>query len=510
MAALQTWALPQLSRLLPLDEDSLKQIIAYTDTLSKDVAAEHLKNMLGDSPQALEFITSFNSRRQKAPSEAAPPPSTASRSANASPAPGASEVPRARPRQQKKKPNIHSLPARQVEDRGNVAGAYVKRDEEDYMASSSRQKKQKEPPLANALALQERPDALQVPLPASTSASRNASPKPPPSAAGSLVSDALAPKSSRNSSRQASPAPAKAKVTIAGGQNMHGASNTLSDLDSAIRSLELQTNPTLSSSATSAEDLAKRRCNCMATRHPLLTIAPNCLNCGKIICVKEGLGPCTFCSTPLLSSQEISSMVRVLKDERGKERQAFNNAAHKRAEVSQKPRAFTGRDFLSSTSATPSLSASPLSSAPPSDSEGEVDATLSRAKEHRDKLLAFQAHNARRTRIHDEAADFDVPSSGTNMWASPAERAMQLKRQQKVLRELEWNARPEWEKRKVVASIDVVGGKIVRRMAEVERPAEEEDAEEDDAGMEEPPAAAADGEGVGRVARSVRTRCWEQ
>lgn len=253
---------------------------------------------------------------------------------------------------------------------------------------------------------------------------------------------------------------------------MHGAASTLSDLDSAIRSLELQTNPTLASQSQSPADLAKRRCNCMAARHPLLSIAPNCTSCGKIICVKEGLGPCTFCQTPLLSSSEIANMVRVLKDERGKEKMAANNASNRRAEVSQKPRAFSGRDFISSAAA--SASASPLSSAPPSDDEGGA----SKAKEHRDKLLAFQAQNARRTHIHDEAADFDIPTSGTNMWASPAERARQLKQQQKVMREMEWNARPEWEKRKVVASIDVAGGKIVRRMANVERPKSEDEDEE--------------------------------
>lgn len=56
------------------------------------------------------------------------------------------------------------------------------------------------------------------------------------------------------------------------------------------------------------------------------------------------------------------------------------------------------------------------------------------------------------------------------MWSSPMERAAQLKKQQKVLREQEWNARPEYEKRRVVVSVDLVGGKVVRRMGEVERP----------------------------------------
>lgn len=66
------------------------------------------------------------------------------------------------------------------------------------------------------------------------------------------------------------------------------------------------------------------------------------------------------------------------------------------------------------------------------------------------------------------------------MWASPTERARQLKRQQKVLREQEWNARPEWEKRRVVVSLDVVGGKAVRRMGEVERPMDEDVVEDED------------------------------
>jgi len=33
-------------------------------------------------------------------------------------------------------------------------------------------------------------------------------------------------------------------------------------------------------------------CNCMATKHSLIT---NCLNCGHIICSKEGTGPCCYC-----------------------------------------------------------------------------------------------------------------------------------------------------------------------------------------------------------------------
>src|SRR6202012_2793840 len=158
------------------------------------------------------------------------------------------------------------------------------------------------------------------------------------------------------------PAP-KTKVNISGGTAMHGASSTLSDLDSAIRSLEIQTNPSLSSSANTPAEEEKRKCNCMATRHPLLDIAPNCLNCGKIICVKQGFGPCTFCGSPLLSTDEIAKVLRVLKDERGEERMKANNASHKKADVSYgKSKALTGRDFLAQ--ASYSGRSSPLSSGP--------------------------------------------------------------------------------------------------------------------------------------------------
>ncbi len=423
--ALEQWALPQISHLIPLEEETLRQMIAYVETLSKDEAAEHLKNLLGDSPQALEFISAFNSRRG--------PSLSGSSTDHQSQSSGG--VPKAKPR--KKAPPIHKLPeVRRPENEGNTAGGYVKREEQDYMPSSSKAKKELTK-LASS--------------PQSTASSRNPSPKPPPSASGHLISDVK-----HNSSHDSQANKPKAKVTIQGGTSMHGQSSTLKDLDSAIRALEIQTNPNL---GPSSEDDSKRRCNCMATRHPLLTAAPNCLNCGKIVCVKEGLGPCTFCHKPLVSSSDIQSMIRVLREERGREKMSANNATHKRAEVSSSARPFSA------------ARASAQSATPTSGSDTEESEKLAAARQHRDKLLGFQAENARRTRIHDEVADFETPVSGQNMWASPRERALQLKRQQKVLREQEWSARPEYERRRVVVSVDLVGGKIVKRMADVERPA---------------------------------------
>jgi hypothetical protein len=281
---------------------------------------------------------------------------------------------------------------------------------------------------------------------------------------GTLVSDLGVPKLKPKSnpvSRTSTPGPsssrniatATTKVSITGGTPMHGSSTALADLDQAIRSLEITTNPSLASN--SASNLAARRCNCVATRHPLLEAAPNCLSCGKVICIKEGLGPCTFCGEPLLSSAEVQNMIRELRAERGREKQAMDREAHKRADATRPNRPFRR---------------------PGVDDKDDLTVAEAMALQHRDKLLGFQAQNARRTTVRDEAADFDVTDAGS-MWASAEERALALKRQQKLLREMEWNAKPEYEKRQQVVSIDLTGRKVFKKMAKVERPPSPEEEE---------------------------------
>lgn len=138
-------------------------------------------------------------------------------------------------------------------------------------------------------------------------------------------------------------------------------------------------------------------------------------------------------------------MIKELRAERGREKMAADREAHKKAEVAGTPRPF----------ALPRAE--------------EPNPAEARALAHRDKLLNFQAQNAQRTTIRDEAADFDVTLTGS-MWASPEERALALKRQQKLLREMEWNALPEYEKRTQVVSIDITGRKVFKKMAKIERP----------------------------------------
>ena len=205
-----SWAIAQIAQILPLDEQSLQEILDYTTTLSKDDSADHLRNLLGTSPKALDFISSFNARRET--------PSAQPRSAT----PEAAEACK-KPRK-KKQPLNRPFNPRQPEDYGNTGGGYQKKIDGDYMTGKQR----KEPALANALALSDKPDARQLPVP--TSAPGTSSPKKPPSAIGPLISDLPNVRSgSRTNSRTSSPAP-KTKVNVAGGAAMHGASSTLQDL----------------------------------------------------------------------------------------------------------------------------------------------------------------------------------------------------------------------------------------------------------------------------------------
>jgi len=152
-------------------------------------------------------------------------------------------------------------------------------------------------------------------------------------------------------------------------------------------------------------------------------------------------------------------MIDSLRQERGQERMAANNATHRRVNVS--------------TTSRPS--SNPPSTLNATASSSAADKALDLAKQHRDKLLAYQSQNAQRTQIIDEVADYETPTSGQSMWSSPVERAAQLKRQQKVLREQEWNAMPEYEKRRQVLSLDIVGGKVVKKMGQVDIQREEHD-----------------------------------
>ncbi|KGO68100.1 Zinc finger, C2HC5-type [Penicillium italicum] len=397
MADLSAWAAPRLSQLLPLDPESLSQVIDYAVSLSREACADHLKNLLGDSPAALEFISSFNSRRE--PQRPPQNPSTQSRDASRSSG-GAKKG--------KKKAPLHTAgPPRRPENYGDVGGGYKKAEEEDYMSSRKPAVPTTAPPPHGSSASSRTPS-----LPVSSL-------KPPPSASGPTISDMLPNVRSKvsKSTRQGGGAGSSSKG------NSALTTNDISDLTAAIAALEVSTNPSLGK---------RRSCTCYGSLHPVFDPAPNCLNCGKIICSLEGLQPCSFCGTPLLSADEVQGMIRELRAERGQEKMRVHNEGVHHEGV---PRPTPG---------------------------SEPSSKLDAAKAHRDKLLQFQAQNARRTKVVDETADFETPNVASTLWMTPTQRALALKKQQRIQREMDEKARPEWERKKTVMSLDIKGGKVRR------------------------------------------------
>lgn len=433
-ADLTSWALPQLQRLLPIDEQSLEEVVTYSASLSKEAGAEHLKNLLGDSPQALEFISSFNSRRPDTSNANSVPHRDVAETARFQTASDGGTIPRKRQNKKAKAPLHNAGPVRRPENYGEVTGAYTKSSvEQDYIPRASRPTSTA---LSSALSLSQEPAASQVPyqthyrvssLADSRESCLAAQPRLPLSASGSLISDLP------NVRSQTSKKPAH----ISGSSTPHKTTMTssINDLTSAIAALELSTNPSLSSEG--------RKCGCNAAIHPLFETAPNCLSCGKIICALEGLQPCSFCDSPILSKEQVQTMIRTLKDERGQEKMVVHNTAA----------SHSGRD-------TPRFGSNV---ATPESSGDEASTAAAKARAHRDRLLAFQRENAQRTRVHDEAADYDmIVTPGSTQWMTPVQRAAALKKQQKYMRELEEAKRPDWEKKKIVMSMSIKNGKLVR------------------------------------------------
>lgn len=407
--SLQSWALPRLKPLLPLPEEDLLQAITYASSLpSAERVSSHFKDFLGESPESLSFISDFNSRLFPQASQLTPTP----------PQPQGSDGPSASKKKKGRQPiGKFAQAPRQVEDQPtNASTVYIKKELEDdeYYTGPSKNPRT--------------PAQSQDPTPTAPQPVSN-----PPKSIGTLTSDLRNVKTKKAK-------PQQQKVVVTGGTPMRGVSKELDDLESALRTLEMSTNPTITA--------GRRKCSCMGLKHEVFAAAPNCLSCGKVICIKEGLGPCTFCNAPLISSEDIQSMARALREERGKERMAVNAAQNKRADVAKTPKPFSG-------------TSSPI----PSGDEGDG---LKKAMAHRDKLLGFQANNAQRTKIIDQAADFETPvSTGLNPWANPQERALQLKKQQKIMRTMDWNAKEDYEKRRVVVAIDLKGRRVVKEMQDI-------------------------------------------
>ncbi|OWB57505.1 hypothetical protein B5S28_g3454 [[Candida] boidinii] len=448
-ASIKRTAIKEIKEILPLDDDTLGQMIDYAinNLATREDVTQHFINLLGESPASLNFITHFQQLKFGS--------SASSRSNN-----GSKSIPSSSPPPVKPTNPVASKPKSQPKVIKIVSGAgrngaskiitkkIVKKETNVWGSGSDNKSEQPKQQPQNRLA-------------------KNST--------GASTSELLDLKPSTVSKQSISKKTAKKKL------------DNLKDLDSAL--LELEINDPNSIDYDDSNKI-RRVCNCMATRHPLFEMFPNCLNCGKIICAKEGLQPCSSCGKPLLNNEERLQILSILKSE--KEELEGKKAVVKSNEVTGKKKKNKITISMSSTGQNnfkiqeqlfnrieKKRELEKVKLEKEKEEKEEVDKIqkeldyyasikgkdeeLIKAQERLDKLLNFQDNGVERTKIIDQASDFELPSSGgsTNLWASPMERALQLKRQQKVLRKQELSEKQRSGRGKKVMNMAIRDGKVI-------------------------------------------------
>ncbi|KAJ2377634.1 hypothetical protein IW150_001269 [Coemansia sp. RSA 2607] len=205
----------------------------------------------------------------------------------------------------------------------------------------------------------------------------------------------------------------------------------------------------------------RTRCDCQASEHPLLT---NCLVCGRIVCDREGPGPCMFCGNDVQSpDQQLQQHMRRL----------LHREEPKAAEPKPKPKVAKGGGNSYSAKLTGGMATAPPAGSllwdddedkdkssehadgqnppplPPRNRELSEDEYLrlafaalgidrssasaeaqaeaeawTRAMRRKERLLEYDRTAAQRSRLIDQASDVDVDA--INKWMSPEEKAQAL------------------------------------------------------------------------------------
>lgn len=250
------------------------------------------------------------------------------------------------------------------------------------------------------------------------------------------------------------------------------------------------------------KDIQKFACNCQGNRHPLFEAAPNCLSCGKIICIREGLHltGCSHCGQDFISLEERYKILQLLKQEK----EELENGSAKLPEPTEKQRAAkskAGKSYKISTGIGTNLfteqdklfdllerqkerekrreqvlrtkedeQKQEEQNKVIQEREASLDPELTQAQERLDKLLYFQDTSAERTKIIDNVSDFSM-ANDSNLWGTARERALMLKKQQRNLRKWQKLENERTGRRdKYLVSMDIgPGGKVTMKEVHKDR-----------------------------------------
>lgn len=401
--SLRKYAIGAVSRILPLDEETCAEMINYTLSLPNNEIESHLLDLLGHSEESYLFISKFVELKRKA----------------------------------------------------------------DDLSSQTDDKSK-----------------LKLKDPSIPSWGPTAKPTNKPKSSKSRL---LGNKTSVTTSELASLKPSNKLSNAQARKSKKKNLDNLKDIDAALNELELS--KALENSDFTPSSNVRRICNCMATKHPLFEVAPNCLNCGKIICSKEGLQPCSFCGNELLSEHEKKEIVKILRSERELMETKQSHLKDKQVQQqSPKPAKYikfsnsTGGNLWKAQEEAFKLAEQEAKRRREEEEEAEqkqkeieqqmkelehykrtkdVDEALMTAQNRLETLLHYQETGAERSKIIDNAADFEFPAvSSGSMWLSPVERALQLKKQQKQLRSFEAEEKSRMGRSKKVVEMVIKDGKV--------------------------------------------------
>jgi len=413
---IKNYATDAIEAILPLDIESITQIVDYalSHLKTRDAVSQHFLNLLGESPKALEFITNFSNMRF-----------------------------------------------------GEVIN--VKQNNGSH---ASKKEPRKESPQIDKLKMPRRGNAWED-----------------KSTTGNNHNQRLknAPTNGTNISELVSKKPKNVKAGELRRKNAKKTLDNLKDLDAALNELELSEER----SKNQSKDVI-RVCNCNGTRHPVFQMFPNCLNCGKIICEKEGFQPCSFCGHHLLTNAERLQIINILKKEKHEIVGSSEESSRSNSQTNYHPRnrkkkvvKISINDAGKNNYRVQELAFKKVErkrhlekkkedlERQKKDESNELkeeikkfdaiegkDEQLIKAQKRLDTLMVFQANGAERTKIIDQASDFNLPSESYSLWASPLERALELKRQQKRLRKQHEDEERASGRGKHVMNMTIRNGKV--------------------------------------------------
>lgn len=163
-------------------------------------------------------------------------------------------------------------------------------------------------------------------------------------------------------------------------------------------------------------------CECLGQKHQLVN---NCTECGRIVCMQEGSGPCYFCRALVCTKEEQDILAR-------------------KSKKSQKLYQKLLMQAIESDCTTSSEN---------NETQSVADKGLQEAIAHKNKLIEYDKSGVRRTKVIDDECDYFA--SDTNRWLPKKERDA-LRRKEEELREKRHGSRREMK-----VTLDFAGRRVI-------------------------------------------------